>query len=255
MPSNNINPSGPALPPHFRGFCRQYNCEIPFKVELLYAVYFNPPWISLKCAGSTMRSILAKIWRQKWSRNIWTLQAVKQWGCSGNEGPPWGGARPEFPEQPHFRSLPGVKNWENFSLEMYGCDFIWEEQRSLTYKLPSSIEAEILLRVSDMPHWVRQGHHHLMRHTEVTQGPSLGRTQWGSPWHWKVAMKEDSGSVDLCQKSMLAFWDHCEPAPTNAPSTECPLWLSCGWSSTKLLPGFILVTRSKRSKSNMYTGK
>jgi hypothetical protein len=38
--------------------------------------------------------------------------------------------------------------------------------------------------------------------------------------------------------------------PVRAPSTGCLLWLSCGWSSTQLLPSFILVTHSVRSRSN-----
>ncbi len=44
---------------------------------------------------------------------------------------------------------------------------------------------------------------------------------------------------------------HSEPAPTNAPSTGCLLWLSCEWSSTELPPSFILVTLSVRSRSNI----
>jgi hypothetical protein len=39
--------------------------------------------------------------------------------------------------------------------------------------------------------------------------------------------------------------------PVGAPSTGCLLWLSCGWSSTELLPSFILVTHSVRSRSNI----
>jgi hypothetical protein len=44
---------------------------------------------------------------------------------------------------------------------------------------------------------------------------------------------------------------HSEPAPTSSPSTGCLLWLSCGWSSTELLFGFILVTHSINSRSNI----
>jgi hypothetical protein len=44
---------------------------------------------------------------------------------------------------------------------------------------------------------------------------------------------------------------HSEPAPTSAPSRGCLLCLSCGWSSTELLLGFILVTHSIRSRSNI----
>jgi len=41
-----------------------------------------------------------------------------------------------------------------------------------------------------------------------------------------------------------------EPAPTNASSTGCLLWLSCGWtSSTELIFGFTLVTHLVRSRS------
>jgi hypothetical protein len=39
--------------------------------------------------------------------------------------------------------------------------------------------------------------------------------------------------------------------PTSAPSTGWLLWLSFGWPSTELLPGFILVTHSIRSRSNI----
>jgi hypothetical protein len=42
----------------------------------------------------------------------------------------------------------------------------------------------------------------------------------------------------------MAYAGHSEPAPTSAPSTECPLLLSCGWTSTELIFGFTLETNS-----------
>jgi hypothetical protein len=41
-----------------------------------------------------------------------------------------------------------------------------------------------------------------------------------------------------------------EPAPASAPSTGNPSWLSCGWTSTKLVFGFALVTHFVRSRSH-----
>jgi len=48
---------------------------------------------------------------------------------------------------------------------------------------------------------------------------------------------------------------HSEPTPTSAPSTGCLLWFNCGWSSTELLFGCILVTHSIKSRFNIETGK
>jgi hypothetical protein len=42
---------------------------------------------------------------------------------------------------------------------------------------------------------------------------------------------------------IIIILGHSEPAPTSAPSTGCPLLLSCGWTSTQLelIFGFTLV--------------
>ncbi len=66
-------------------------------------------------------------------------------------------------------------------------------------------------------------------------------------------------SMNLCHitplKMMKPFsskiFSHChsEPALTSAPSTGCPLLLSCEWSSTELIFGFTLVTNSVGNRS------
>ncbi len=38
-------------------------------------------------------------------------------------------------------------------------------------------------------------------------------------------------STPICESKQAG---QSEPAPTSAPSTGCPLWLSCGWTSTQL---------------------
>jgi hypothetical protein len=40
------------------------------------------------------------------------------------------------------------------------------------------------------------------------------------------------------------------PAPTSAPSTGCPLLLSCGWTSTELIFGLTLVTNAVGNRSH-----
>jgi hypothetical protein len=42
-----------------------------------------------------------------------------------------------------------------------------------------------------------------------------------------------------------------EPASTSAPSTRCPLLLSCGWTSSELIFGFTLVTNSVGNRSHI----
>jgi hypothetical protein len=72
-------------------------------------------------------------------------------------------AGPKLPEQPrsHSTSLPRLKNRYNFSFINEW--FIWEQRmapykwnsskwETLTHKVPSSVEAEILLRVGCPPH-------------------------------------------------------------------------------------------------------
>ncbi len=54
---------------------------------------------------------------------------------------------------------------------------------------------------------------------------------------------------------MMIPWPNDGPQWTSThqgthPLDGCLLWLSCGWSSTELLPSFILVTCSIRSRSN-----
>ncbi len=61
--------------------------------------------------------------------------------------------------------------------------------------------------------------------------------------------KERAGAQKEAPKAEVESSGHCEPAPTSASSTGCPWWLSCGWNSTELLPTFILVTHSIRSRS------
>jgi hypothetical protein len=56
-----------------------------------------------------------------------------------------------FPEQPHLSSLPSIKNQYNFSFRNGQLWFVWEERRQLMHKVPSPVEAEILLRVRQRP--------------------------------------------------------------------------------------------------------
>jgi hypothetical protein len=42
------------------------------------------------------------------------------------------------------------------------------------------------------------------------------------------------------------------PEGTTALSTGCPWWLRCGWTSTKLMSGFTLVTHCVRSMCYMF---
>jgi hypothetical protein len=56
-----------------------------------------------------------------------------------------------------------------------------------------------------------------------------------------------NGWLAMYQLSM----GHSEPAQTIAPSTGCPLLLSCGWTSTESIFGFRLVTNSRRSRSQI----
>jgi len=42
---------------------------------------------------------------------------------------------------------------------------------------------------------------------------------------------------------------------TNAPSTKCMLWLSCGWTSSELLSSFTLVIHFVRSRWCPYVGR
>jgi hypothetical protein len=72
-------------------------------------------------------------------------------------------------------------------------------------------------------------------------------TQW-QPWPNKQLTPPNKFHWQRVDKN---FTSHNEPAPISAPSTRCLLWFGWGWSSTKLLPGFILVTHSIRSRSKI----
>jgi hypothetical protein len=68
-----------------------------------------------------------------------------------------------------------------------------------------------------------------------------------------------SGTKDIppsppTQIAWIPCLGHSEPAPTSAPSTGCPLFFSCGWSSTEFIFGSTLVINSVRKKLS-YTGR
>jgi hypothetical protein len=67
--------------------------------------------------------------------------------------------------------------------------------------------------------------------------------------------------LSLCQLTLVVWYRilfssthslvHHPGQSEPAPSTGCPLLLSCGWTSTELISGFTLVTRSTRSRSSI----
>ncbi len=66
--------------------------------------------------------------------------------------------------------------------------------------------------------------------------------------------------VSMCTTLLLLLPDlsklgQSEPAPTSAPSIGCPLLFICGWSSTQLTFGFILVTNSVEEWSHTKADK
>jgi hypothetical protein len=72
----------------------------------------------------------------------------------------------------------------------------------------------------------------------------IHRSIW---WHY---------NSELPHASVGMYWSvgsegHSEPAPTSAPSTGCPLLLSCGWTSIELIFGFILGTNFVGDRSHI----
>ncbi len=64
-------------------------------------------------------------------------------------------------------------------------------------------------------------------------------------WKWNAQKWDPSiQSMRYLPHHPVKFHDHSEPSPTSAPSTGWPLILSCGWTSTEFIFGFILVTNS-----------
>jgi hypothetical protein len=86
----------------------------------------------------------------------------------------------------------------------------------------------------------------------------IANSLWNrSNGHWKnlgvYCEKDRSRMWTICMwplsMGMISFSLDGEPAPTSAPSTGCPLVLSCGWTSTELILCFTLVTNSVRNRS------